>query len=113
MVRSMLSRYKLHKSFLIEFLKTTAFILNRVPTKVVSKIPFKLFKGWKPSLTHNMYGDARLKLEFRTHKKRNWILGPLADISLDMPNLKDTDSTVYLTVLGLWNQEMQVFLKMT
>ena len=28
------------------------YILNRVPTKVVPKTPFELFKGWKPSLQH-------------------------------------------------------------
>ena len=61
-----------------------------------------------------MYGDEHMMLEFTTHKKRNWILGILVDISLDMPKgLKDTNSTVYLTVLGLWNQEMLNFLKMT
>lgn len=27
-------------------------ILNGVPAKVVSKIQFELFKGWKPSLRH-------------------------------------------------------------
>src|SRR5688572_7626254 len=31
------------------------------------------------------YGDVRLKLEITIHKKRNWILVPLVDISLDMP----------------------------
>ena len=36
----------------IEALKTTAYILNRVPTKVVQKTPCELFKGWKPSFGH-------------------------------------------------------------
>ena len=44
MVRSMLSRSKLPKSLWIESLKTTTYILNRVPTKVVPKTSFKLFK---------------------------------------------------------------------
>ena len=52
MVRSMLSSSKLPKFLWIETLKMTAYILNRFPTKVVSKTPFKLFKGWKPSLRH-------------------------------------------------------------
>ena len=60
-----------------------------------------------------MYGDEHMMLEFTTHKKRNWILGPLMDILLDMPKgLKDTNFNVHLTVIGLWNQEMQTFLKM-
>ena len=52
MVRSMLSSSKLPKFLWTEALKSNAYILNRVPTKVVSKMPFKLFKGWKPSLRH-------------------------------------------------------------
>ena len=50
MVRSMLSNSKLPKSLWTEALKTTAYILNRVPTKAVPKTPFELFKGWKSSL---------------------------------------------------------------
>ena len=54
-----------------------------------------------------MYGDEHMKLEFTTHKKRNWILGPLVHNLLCMrKGLKDTNSTIHLTVLGLWNQEM-------
>ena len=45
MVRSMLSSSKIPKSLWIEALKTTVSILNRVPTKVVSKTPFELFKS--------------------------------------------------------------------
>ncbi|XP_044496534.1 (E)-beta-farnesene synthase-like [Mangifera indica] len=52
MVRSMFSSSKLPKSLWIEALKTTVYILNRVSTKAVSKTPFELFKGWKPSLRH-------------------------------------------------------------
>ena len=52
MVRSMLSSSKLPKSLWVEALKTAVYILNRVPTKAVSKTPFELFKGWKPSLRH-------------------------------------------------------------
>ena len=35
-----------------EALKTTVYILNRVPSKVVPKIPFEIWYGWKPSLRH-------------------------------------------------------------
>jgi hypothetical protein len=50
MVQSMLSSSNLPKSLWIEALKTSVYILN--PTKVVPKIPFELWKGWKPSLRH-------------------------------------------------------------
>ena len=52
MVRIMLSSSKLHIFLWTEALKTTAYLLNQVPTKVVSKTQFELFKGWKPSLRH-------------------------------------------------------------
>ena len=52
MVRSMLSNSNLPKSLWNEALKTVVYILNRVPSKVVPKTPFELFKGWKPSLRH-------------------------------------------------------------
>ncbi|KAH9765063.1 Amine oxidase [Citrus sinensis] len=52
MVRSMLIASKLPKFLWTEALKMAAYILNRVPTKAVSKTPFKLWKGWKPSLRH-------------------------------------------------------------
>ena len=50
MVRSMRSNTKLAQYLWSEALKTTVYILNRVPTKVVLKTPFELFKGWKLSL---------------------------------------------------------------
>lgn len=52
MVRSMLSSSNLLKSLWTEELKTTVYILNLVPTKVVPKMPFELWKGWKLSLRH-------------------------------------------------------------
>ena len=52
MVRSMRSNRKLPQYLWTETLKTAVYILNRVPTKAVSKTPFELFKGWKPSLRH-------------------------------------------------------------
>ena len=42
MVRSMLSSSKLPKSLWTEALKMVVYILNRVPTKAVSKTPFEL-----------------------------------------------------------------------
>ena len=50
MVRSMRSYTKLPQYLWFKALRMTVYILNRVPTKVVPKMPFKLFKCWKPSL---------------------------------------------------------------
>ncbi|KAK9747701.1 hypothetical protein RND81_02G009900 [Saponaria officinalis] len=57
-------------------LKTAAYILNRVSSKAVSKTPFELFKGWKPSLRHiriwrcpsevRVYNPQEKKLDPRT-----------------------------------------------
>ncbi|KAL6315561.1 hypothetical protein AAG906_000865 [Vitis piasezkii] len=44
MVRSMCSNSKLPESLWTEALKTTVYILNQVPTKVVPKTPFELWK---------------------------------------------------------------------
>ncbi|GKD79417.1 retrotransposon protein, putative, ty1-copia subclass, partial [Tanacetum coccineum] len=52
MVRSMMSRATLLISFLGYALETAAHILNLVPTKKVSKTPFKMWKGKRPSLGH-------------------------------------------------------------
>ena len=76
MVRSMLSSSKLPKFLWTEALKTTVYILNRVPTKAVPKTPFELLKGWKPSLRHmrvwgcssevRIYNPQEKKLDPRT-----------------------------------------------
>ena len=76
MVRSMLSSSNLPKSLWTEALKTTVYILNRVPTKAVQKTPFELWKGWKPSLRHmrvwgcpsevRIYNPQEKKLDPRT-----------------------------------------------
>ena len=52
MVRSMSSNSYFPHFVWTKALKTSVYILNRVPTKVVQKTPFELFKGWKPSLRH-------------------------------------------------------------
>jgi len=52
MVWSMFSSSKLPKSLWAKALKTTMYILNRVPTKAIPKTPFELLKGWKPSLQY-------------------------------------------------------------
>ena len=52
MVRSMLNNSKLPRFLWTKALKTMVYILNRVPTKAVLKMPFELWKGWKSSLRH-------------------------------------------------------------
>ncbi|RVW50232.1 Retrovirus-related Pol polyprotein from transposon TNT 1-94 [Vitis vinifera] len=76
MVKSMLSSSKLPKLLWTEALKTTVYILNRVPTKAVPKTPFELLKCWKPSLRHmrvwgcssevRIYNPQEKKLDPRT-----------------------------------------------
>ncbi|KAL0400199.1 UNVERIFIED_CONTAM: hypothetical protein Sradi_2363200 [Sesamum radiatum] len=76
MVRSMMASSKLPKFLWIVALKTAVYILNQVPTKAVSKTPFELFKGWKPSLRHvriwgcpsevRVYNPQEKKLDPRT-----------------------------------------------
>ena len=76
MVRSMRSNTKLPQYLWTETLKTVVYILNRVPTKAVSRTPFESFKGWKPSLRHirvwgclselRIYNPQEKKLDPRT-----------------------------------------------
>jgi hypothetical protein len=54
-------------------LKTTEYVLNRVPSNVVPKTPFELWSGWKPSLNH-------------LH-----IWGCLAKVRIYNPNIKKLD----------------------
>ena len=76
MVRRMISNSNLPLSLWSEALKTVVCVLNRVPTKIVPKTPFKLWKGWKPSLRHvrewgcpaevKVYNPQEKKLDPRT-----------------------------------------------
>jgi hypothetical protein len=52
MVRSMLSYSTLPIDLWMEALKTVIHILNRVPSKSVSKTPYELWTGHKPSLNY-------------------------------------------------------------
>ena len=76
MVRSMVSNSNLPLSLWSEAIKTATYVLNRVPTKVIPKKPFELWKGWKPSLRHvhvwgcpvevRIYNPQEKKLDSRT-----------------------------------------------
>ena len=50
MIRSMMSRTNLPISFWGYALETAAFLLNRIPSKVVEKTPYELWIGKRPSL---------------------------------------------------------------
>ena len=52
MVRSMINNSSLPKSLWMYALKTAMYLLNRLPSKVVSINSFELWTGTKPSLRH-------------------------------------------------------------
>jgi hypothetical protein len=52
MVQSIISHTSLPLNIWGEALKTTAYILNRVPTKAANKTPYELWTGRKSSLQH-------------------------------------------------------------
>ena len=72
----MLSNSNLSKFLWTNALKTVAYRLNHVTTKVVPKTPFELWKGWKLSLRHmrswgcpsdvKIYNPHEKKLDPRT-----------------------------------------------
>ena len=76
MVRSMMSHSSLPISMWMYSLRTAMYLLNRVPSKAVSKTPFELWTGRKPSLRHlhvwgcpaevRVYNPQEKKLDFRT-----------------------------------------------
>ena len=71
MLRSMLSNLDLPKFLWNDALKTTVYILNRVPTKDVPKIPFELWKGWKSSLRHMRIWDCPFEVRmYNPHEKK-------------------------------------------
>ena len=110
----MLSSSKLHKFLWTEALKIAVYILNRGPTKAVPKMPFELWKCWKPSLRHmriwgcssevRIYNPQEKKLDPRTIS--GYFIGYAE-------SLRGINFTVHLTALGLWSQEMLNFLNMT
>ena len=51
-IRSMINHSSLPESLWGEALKTTGYILNRVPGKAIAEIPYELWTGKKPSIRH-------------------------------------------------------------
>ncbi|KAM1690278.1 hypothetical protein ACFX11_032221 [Malus domestica] len=52
MVRSMMNNSKLHTFLWGKAIKTTNYLLNRVPSKSIPKTPFELWTNRKPVLNH-------------------------------------------------------------
>ncbi|PKU59784.1 Retrovirus-related Pol polyprotein from transposon TNT 1-94 [Dendrobium catenatum] len=71
MVRCMLSYSSLPLSLWMHALKTAMYLLNRVPSKAVSKTPFELWTGRKPSLKHlHVWGcPAEIKI-YNPHERK-------------------------------------------
>ena len=75
-VRAMMSKTNLPRSLWMHALMTAVYVANRVPSKAVSKTPFELWKGWKPSLRHlhiwgcpaeaRIYNPQEKKLDSKT-----------------------------------------------
>jgi hypothetical protein len=76
MVRSMLSYSTLPVELWMEALKAVAHIFNRVPTKLVPKIPCELWFGKKPTLNYlsvwgcsaeaKLFNPQQKKLDYKT-----------------------------------------------
>ncbi|RDX66046.1 hypothetical protein CR513_55231, partial [Mucuna pruriens] len=71
MVRSILSNSSLPLSLWMYTLKFSMYLLNKVPSKAVPKIPFKLWTATTPSLSHvhaeiRIYNLQEKKLDPRT-----------------------------------------------
>ena len=71
MVRSMLSNSTLPLSLWMYALKTAVYLLNRVPSKTVSKTPIKLWTKRKPSLRHlHVWGCPTEAKVYNPHEKK-------------------------------------------
>ena len=62
MIRSMIAHTTLPESFWSEALKTAVCLLNRVPSKTVSKISCELWTENLPALGISIFGVVQLKL---------------------------------------------------
>ncbi|WVZ04530.1 hypothetical protein V8G54_025336 [Vigna mungo] len=71
MVRSMLSHSNIPLSLWMYSLKTAVYLVNRVPSKAVSKTPYELWTGRKPNLRHlHVWGcPAEVRL-YNPHEKK-------------------------------------------
>ena len=116
MLSSILCNSKLPKSLWTEALKIAAYIyiLNWVPTKAIPKTPFELFKGWKVSLQHILIWGCTFKVRIYNPQERKLEPRTISRYFIKYAeNPRDIDFTIHLTTIGLWNQEMKIFLRMT
>ena len=71
MVRSMLINLSLLVSLWMYTLRTTQYLLNRDPSRSISKIPFELWTGRKPSLRHlHVWGCQAEVRVYNPHEKK-------------------------------------------
>ena len=67
----MISHSSLPESLWEEALKTAAYILNRVPSKVIAKIPYELWTRKKPSIRHlHVWGCPIEARPYRPNEKK-------------------------------------------
>ena len=72
-VRSTISYSTLPMSLWMEALKTTIYILNRVPSKSMPKTPYELWTERVLSLNHLCVGGALLRLKYLTQTLESYI----------------------------------------
>jgi hypothetical protein len=71
MVQIMISHTSLLLNLWGETLKTTTYILNRVPTKAANKTPYELWTGRKPSLQYfRIWGCPAEARPYRSQEKK-------------------------------------------
>ena len=71
MARSMITHFTLPESLWGEALKTTTYLLNRVPTKATKKILYELWTSKKPSLKHlHIWGCPAEERSYKPNEKK-------------------------------------------
>ena len=71
MVRSMISHSSLPESLWGEALKTTIYILYRVPSKADNKTPYELWTSKRPSIKHlHIWGCPTEARPYRPHERK-------------------------------------------
>ena len=71
MVRNMIARTTLPESLWSEALKTAVNLLNRVPSKTVTKTPYELWTEKSPSIRHlHVWGCPTEARPYMTHEKK-------------------------------------------
>ena len=70
-MRSMISHFSLLESLWGEAFKIAVYILNRVPSKVVTKTPYELWTGKKASIRHfHVWGCPSQERPYRSNEKK-------------------------------------------